>query len=86
MVANLFSFIGSFYRRQGMEEICSVVVGGIVSLLLLDKESKTLYVKYGNKIISRMGENILDLIKNDICSYEMLLSLEVDSYVNGLEV
>lgn len=69
-----------------MEEICSVVVGGIVSLLLLDKESKPLYVKYGNKIISRMGENILDLIKNDICSYEMLLSLEVDSYVNGLEV
>lgn len=69
-----------------MEEICSVVVGGIVSLLLLDKELKTLYVKYGNKIISRMGENILDLIKNDICSYEMLLSLEVDSYVNGLEV
>lgn len=69
-----------------MEEICSVVVGGIVSLLLLDKESKTLCVKYGNKIISWMGDNILDLIKNDICSYEMLLSLEVDSYVNGLEV
>lgn len=69
-----------------MEEICSVVVGGIVSLLLLDKESKTLCVKYGNKIISRMGENILDLIKNDICSYEMLLSLEVNSYINGLEV